>query len=103
MDATVSSLTKFRESQLFASNSRIHVSPEVIAHCPPVFVDAHFHTTFVLVVTSHESDVSSVACCRVYTSHVTCEMSWDTLHMEYKSCDMSHVEYKSCHMSHVDY
>ena len=45
-------------SQLFADHSGISSVPEVITHCPPLVIDAHLHSTLILIGTSHKTNIS---------------------------------------------
>ena len=45
-------------SQLLADHSRISAVPEIITHCPPLVIDAHLHSTFILGGASHQTDIT---------------------------------------------
>ena len=45
-------------SQLLANYSSISAVPEVITHCPPLVVDAHLHSTLILIGASHQTNVT---------------------------------------------
>ena len=45
-------------SQLLADYSSISVVPVVITHCPPLVIDAHLHSTFILTGASHQTNIS---------------------------------------------
>ena len=45
-------------TQLLADNSSISVVPGVITHCPPLVIDAHFHSTLILIGASHQTNIS---------------------------------------------
>ena len=45
-------------SQLLADHSSISVVPGVIAHCPPLVIDAHLHSTLILIGASHQTNIS---------------------------------------------
>ena len=49
-------------SQLPADHSSISSAPKIITHCPPLVVDAHFHSTLVLIRTSHQTDITIGTC-----------------------------------------
>ena len=51
--------------QLLADHSCISVVPEVITHCSPLVIDAHLHSTLILIGASHQTNVtiSTVATC----------------------------------------
>ena len=43
-------------SQLFADHSCISAVPGVITHCPPLVIDAHLHSTLILIGASHQTN-----------------------------------------------
>ena len=45
-------------SQLLANHSGISAVPEVITHCPPPVIDAHLHSTLILIGASHQTNVT---------------------------------------------
>ena len=45
-------------SQLFADHSCISAVPVVITHCPPLVIDAHLHSTLIVIVASHQTNIS---------------------------------------------
>ena len=45
-------------SQLLADHSSIGAVPVVITHCPPLVIDAHLHSTLILIGTSYQTDIS---------------------------------------------
>ena len=45
-------------SQLLANNSSISDVPQVMTHCPPLVIDAHLHSTFILTGASHQTNIS---------------------------------------------
>ena len=45
-------------SQLLADHSSISVVPGVITHCPPLVIDAHLHSTLILIRASHQTNIS---------------------------------------------
>ena len=45
-------------SQLPAYYSGIGVTPQVITHCPPLVIDAHLHSTLILIGASHQTNIS---------------------------------------------
>ena len=45
-------------SQLLAYHSSISVIPRVITHCPPLVIDAHLHSTLILIGASHQTNIS---------------------------------------------
>ena len=47
-----------RISQLPADYSGISGVPGVITHCPPLVIDAHLHSTFILIGASHQTNIS---------------------------------------------
>ena len=47
-----------RISQLFTNNRSIRTTPVVITHCPPLIIDAHLHSTLILIGASHQTNIS---------------------------------------------
>ena len=47
-----------RVTQLLADHSSIIAVPRVITHCPPLIIDAHFHSTLILIGASHQTNIS---------------------------------------------
>ena len=45
-------------SQLFADHSSISAVPVVITHCPPLVIDAHLHSTLILIGASHQTNIT---------------------------------------------
>ena len=45
-------------SQLLADHCSISVAPQVITHCPPLVIDAHLHSTLILIGPSHQTNIS---------------------------------------------
>jgi len=45
-------------SQLLADHSRIDAAPAIITHCSPLVIDAHFHSTFILIGASYQMNIS---------------------------------------------
>ena len=45
-------------SQLLADHGSISVVPEVITHCSPLVIDAHLHSTLILIGASHQTNIS---------------------------------------------
>ena len=45
-------------SKLLADHSSISTVPEVITHCPPLAIDAHLHSTLILIGASHQTNVT---------------------------------------------
>ena len=45
-------------SQLLADYSGISGIPAVITHCPPLVIDAHLHSTLILVGASHQTNIT---------------------------------------------
>ena len=45
-------------SQLLADHSSINVVPGVVTHCPPLVIDAHLHSTLILIGASHQTNIS---------------------------------------------
>ena len=45
-------------SQLLADHSSISAVPVVITHCPPLVIDAHLHSTLILIGASHQTNIS---------------------------------------------
>ena len=45
-------------SQLSADNSSISAVPAVITHCPPLVIDAHLHSTLILIGASHQTNIT---------------------------------------------
>ena len=45
-------------SQLLADHSSISVVPQVITHCPPLVIDAHLHSTLILIGASHQTNIT---------------------------------------------
>ena len=45
-------------SQLLADHSSISVVPGVVTHCPPLVIDAHLHSTLILIGASHQTNIS---------------------------------------------
>ena len=45
-------------SQLLADHSSISVVPGVITHCPPLVIDAHLHSTLILIGASHQTNIT---------------------------------------------
>ena len=43
-------------SQLHTNHSCINTAPAVIAHCTPLVIDAHLHSTLILIWTSHQTN-----------------------------------------------
>ena len=48
-------------SQLFADYSSISPIPVVITHCPPLVIDAHLHSTLILIGTSNKTNITICA------------------------------------------
>ena len=51
-------------AQLPAHYSSIRSTPVVVTHCPPLVIDAHLHSTLILIGTSHQMNITinTVAC-----------------------------------------
>ena len=47
--------------QLFADHSSISAVPVVITHCPPLVIDAHLHSTLILIGASHQTNITICA------------------------------------------
>ena len=60
-------------SQLLADHSSISVVPQVITHCPPLVVNAHLHSTFILIGASNQMNISI---CAVSTGNYCSEKSY---------------------------
>ena len=45
-------------SQLLADHSSISAVPVVITHCSPPVIDAHLHSTLILIGASHQTNVT---------------------------------------------
>ena len=45
-------------SQLLADHCSISVVPVIITHCSPLVIDAHLHSTFILIGASHQTNIS---------------------------------------------
>jgi len=45
-------------SQLLANHSCIGGVPEVITHRPPLVIDAHLHSTLILIGASHQTNIT---------------------------------------------
>ena len=45
-------------SQLLANHCGISAVPEVITHCPPLVIDAHLHSTLILIGASHQTNTT---------------------------------------------
>ena len=45
-------------SQLPADHSSISVVPGVITHCPPLVIDAHLHSTLILIGASYQTNIT---------------------------------------------
>ena len=45
-------------SQLLADHSSISVAPVVMTHCPPLVIDAHLHSTLILIGASNQTNIS---------------------------------------------
>ena len=45
-------------SQLLADHSSIGAVPGIITHCPPLIIDAHLHSTLILIGASHQTNIS---------------------------------------------
>ena len=45
-------------SQLLADHSSISAVPVVMTHCPPPVIDAHLHSTLILIGASHQTNVT---------------------------------------------
>ena len=45
-------------SQLLTDYSCINAAPAVITYCSPLVIDAHLHSTFILVGASHQTNIS---------------------------------------------
>ena len=45
-------------SQLFADHSSIIAVPVVITHCSPLVIDAHLHSTLILIGASNQTNIS---------------------------------------------
>ena len=56
-------------SQLLADYSSISVVPGVITHRPPLVIDAHLHSTLILIGASHQTNITicAVASCIHYS------------------------------------
>ena len=48
-------------SQLCTDYSSISAAPGVITHCPPLVIDAHLHSTLILIGASHQTNISICA------------------------------------------
>ena len=55
-------------SQLLAHHSSIGAVPVVMTHCPPLVIDAHLHSTLILIGASHQTNISISA----DTSRIDC-------------------------------
>ena len=69
-------------SQLLAHHSSISAVPVVITHCPPLVLDAHLHSTHILIGASHQTNISI---CTVATG-VDYIYSWDIV--EWTKCSI---------------
>ena len=58
-------------SQLLTDHSSISSIPEVTTHCPPLVIDAHLHSTLILIGASHQTNVSIGA----VTTGVYCDIN----------------------------
>ena len=47
-----------RVTQLLADHGSISAVPVVMAHSPPLIIDAHFHSTLILIGASHQTDIT---------------------------------------------
>ena len=45
-------------TQLLTDHSGINSAPTIITHCPPLVVDAYFHSTFILIGASHQTNIT---------------------------------------------
>ena len=45
-------------TQLFTDHSSISIVPVVITHCPPPVIDAHLHSTLILIGATHQTNIS---------------------------------------------
>ena len=45
-------------TQLLADNSGINTAPAIMTHCPPLVIDAHLHSTLILIGTSHQTNIT---------------------------------------------
>jgi len=69
-------------SQLLTDDSGISAVPTVITHCPPLVIDAHFHSTLILIGASHQTNItiSAVASSISYSEEcvITLKTSYHT-------------------------
>ena len=69
-------------SQLLTDYSGISAVPAVITHCPPLVIDAHFHSTLILIGASHQTNItiSAVASNISYSEEcvITLKTSYNT-------------------------
>ena len=45
-------------TQLLTDHSSINSAPAIITHCPPLVIDAHLHSTFILIGASHQTNIT---------------------------------------------
>ena len=45
-------------TQLLADHTGINTAPVIMTHCPPLVIDAHLHSTFILTGASHQTNIS---------------------------------------------
>ena len=84
-------------AQLPAHYSSIKTIPEVITHCPPLVIDAHLHSTLILIGVSHQTNISM---CTVATG---VDMYYDCYNIH--NCKYRVLE-KNAHMymgNHIKY
>ena len=51
-------LTLSGVSKLSTHYSGINTVPAIITHCPPLVIDAHLHSTLVLIGASHQTNIA---------------------------------------------
>ena len=64
-------------SQLLADHTGINTAPTIVTHCPPLVVDAHLHSAFILIGASHKTNITiSTVTTSIYyrNEHTLCSL-----------------------------
>ena len=90
-------------SQLLTDHSCINTAPTVITHCPPLVINAHLHSTLILIGASHHTNISistvsscidctwNFKCCELICSY------WCTYGLTYFGTSFPHHQCESSH------
>ena len=76
-------LTNIFSKQLLAHNQSRWGTPSIITDMTPVSTDAHFHTSFIVCVSSNQTNIT-MAACWCYTTNNTSTAAWQ--------CDLNYFD-----------